>query len=340
MGNHVISNVNSDEYKKYFWSPSVFWQKVDNKLRIEVFLYDEFAMNLFPKFFFLTQKGILINNLIKEFPNVDEKKLNLFIQDLVKKRILTSELLTPQEIFFPQNRLYETEYGDELLFDVNALNDFKKNQLNRTFSFGIDRKIQLNNNYQYPEIISGRRSYRSFDKENKISFNAFSNLLSIFKQSKNRDEIRYYYASAGGLYPIDVFIYVKGNRVENINQGIYYYNPTENCIQLVNEILVISEDAHFFLNRDIFKSSAFSIYLIYNVDVTMPKYKSDAYFYACLDTGIMVATLTQAAELVNIGLCSIGEMNFKKIRKYFKLSNKQIYIHSVEGGLKPKSTSN
>ena len=44
--------------KKIYWSPSVFWEILDNKLKIEMFLYDEFAMNLFPEFFFLTQRGI------------------------------------------------------------------------------------------------------------------------------------------------------------------------------------------------------------------------------------------------------------------------------------------
>ncbi len=38
--------------KKIYWSPSVFWEILDNKLKIEMFLYDEFAMNLFPEFFF------------------------------------------------------------------------------------------------------------------------------------------------------------------------------------------------------------------------------------------------------------------------------------------------
>lgn len=286
--------------KKIYWSPSVFWEILDNKLKIEMFLYDEFAMNLFPEFFFLTQRGIEVNNLLNEFPEVDQKRLNLLIKDLIKKRILVSNLLTPQEVFFPQSRIFETEYGDELLYDANALKEFKKKQLNRTFEASIDKKIYFNDNFEFPENIADRKSYRKFDEENKISFDDFSKMISIFKQIRNENETRYYYASAGGLYPIDVFLYIKKDRIENINQGIYYYNPNENCIQLVNDHSIISEEAHLFFNKDIFKSSAFSVYLIYNVDANMAKYKSDGYFYACLDAGIMISALTQAAE---IGKC-------------------------------------
>lgn len=326
------NNVNNN--KKYYWSPSVFWEKIDNKIKIEVFSYENAIETLFPKFYFLTQKGVFINDLLEAFPDMDNRKLSLFINDLIKKRILVSKLLTPQEIFYPQNRLYETSYGKELIFDSEALSNFKKKQLNRTFDLVDKKKIHLINDDVCSEPISERRSHRRFDEMSRISFDSFSKLLSVFKQLRNKDEIKYYYASAGGLYPIDIFIYVKSGRVENLNEGIYYYNPIDNCLQLVNDSVAINDNAHLFFNKDIFKSSAFSLYMIYNADVTMPKYKSNGYFYACIDTGIMVSTLTQVAEAVNIGLCSIGEMDFRKIEKYFKLNENQIYIHSIEVGLK------
>lgn len=66
----------------------------------------------------------------------------------------------------------------------------------------------------------------------------------------------------------------------------------------------------------------------------MPKYGGMGYYYACIDTGIMVEVLTQVAEENDIGLCSIGDMNFSKIEKYFDLSKNQVLLHIVEVGLK------
>lgn len=73
------------------------------------------------------------------------------------------------------------------------------------------------------------------------------------------------------------------------------------------------------MNKDIFSHSAFSIYFIYDADVSMPKYGGMAYIYACIDTGIMVSLLTYIAEAEEVGSCSIGEMDYKKIKPLFPL---------------------
>ncbi|HHU52055.1 MAG TPA: AMP-binding protein [Firmicutes bacterium] len=175
-----------------------------------------------------------------------------------------------------------------------------------------------------------------FNQKDKISFPTFSRLLSVFRQIREENKIRYYYACAGGLYPIDIFVYVKENRVEGLEEGLYYYNPRENALYLVNND-VITDQAHYFTNKAIYNSSAFSLFFIYNAEVTMPKYGADGYFYACIDTGIMVSTLTHVAEALNIGLCSIGDMMFDQIREKFNLAEEQVWIHTVEGGIKPNS---
>ena len=52
----------------------------------------------------------------------------------------------------------------------------------------------------------------------------------------------------------------------------------------------------------------------------MPKYGGMAYIYACIDTGIMVSLLTYIAEAEEVGSCSIGEMDYKKIKPLFPLT--------------------
>ncbi len=324
------------EDKKVFWSPSVEWVKNDGEVRIEMFSYPDYIADLFPKFYFLTQKGILVNELINEFPTLDSKKLNNFIKDLLKKRILVDTILSPQEVFYPQTHLFKNDYSEDILFNAEELEKFKMKQLNRTCEVKSNLKIKLNEDVEYPSMISERRTYRTFDTEHEISFKAFSELLSIFKQIRKDDKVYYYYASGGALYPLDVYIYVKPNRVENVKAGLYYYSPIDNSLNLVSSTCVITEDAHYFTNKEIFNESAFSVFLIYNAEATMPKYGGMGYFYSCIDSGIMVGALTQTAELSNIGLCSIGDMNFKKIEKYFKLNKNQVHIHTIEGGLKPK----
>jgi SagB-type dehydrogenase family enzyme len=322
------------DQKKFFWAPSVRWERIDQEIRIEIFSYSDFVLEIFPRFYFVTQKGISLHDLTAEFTLVDSRRLQLFIQDLIHKKILIAAIMTPQEIFFPQKQLFKNEYSETIIFDAEELAKFKKKQLNRNCVKEPTEKIILNHRSEYPAYISERKSYRIFDTKAQISFDTFSKLISIFKQRRRDDQIAYYYASAGGLYPIDVYIHIKEDRVANIKRGLYYYHSVENSLNLMNSDCAIPEDVHYFQNKLIHKDSAFSIFLIYNAEATMPKYGGMAYFYAAIDSGLMVGALTSAAELCNIGLCSVGEINFTKIEKQFKLNENQVFFHLIEGGLK------
>lgn len=320
--------------KKYYWSPSVRWEKSDNELRIEIYVYPRLFADIFPKFYYLAQKGMNVGDLIAAFPTADPRKLKNFISDLIRKKILIDTIMTPQEIFFPQSYLFKNEYGDELIFNPHELHAFKMKQLNRISGICEGEKIPLREDTEYPSYIKERQSYRTFDTSRKVSFEEFSRLFSILKQIRDGEQIRYYYASAGGLYPVDIYIHVKENRVENVRGGLYYYSPLDNSINVVTDTCVFTDDCHYYTNKPIFNASAFSVFLVYNAGVTMPKYKGMGYFYACIDSGIITGALTQAAELCGIGLCSIGDMDFKKIEKYFKLDENQVHLHTIEVGLK------
>lgn len=336
MEQRSFEMTNELEDLKYYWSPSVRWEINGCEVRIEIFSYKDFALELFPKFYFLTHKGICKAKLIEEFPGVEPKKLARFIDDLIRKRVLTCSVLTPQEVFFPQSYIFQNKYNEKIVFDAAELQKFKEKQLQRCIAPPDCKKLFLEN-AELPEWISGRCSYRTFNRREKITYGTFSKLFSVFKQIKSENGTRYYYASAGGLYPVDVYVYVKENRVDSVEQGIYYYSPLDNSLNLIDNNCTISKEAHYFTNQAIFDQSAFSIFFIYNVEANMPKYGGMAYFYACVDSGIMVSALTAIAELHNIGICSIGDMQFGKIHKYFKLNQNQVFLHALEAGLKPET---
>jgi len=322
----------------YFWSPSVSWEIKDTHVQIEVFAYDDIAFDIFPHFYFVMQKGAKISEVIEQFPATNSDRLLIFMKDLIKNKILVDKLLTPQEVFYPQSKIVPNPYDEETFVHPEKYEAFKNKQLSRSFQNTTDYSLPLAD-IELPEIIRQRRSYRTFNESIKIPFESLSQVLSVFRQNKDEQDgrIYYHYATAGGLYPLDLFLYVKENRVEKLKAGLYYYNPLTNALQLVSNACVITEEAHYFANKDIFNSSAFSLFMMYDASVTMPKYGGMGYFYAGIDTGIMVQLLTHITELNQLGLCSIGEMNFKKIEKYFKLTSSHVLIHSVEVGLKPQN---
>lgn len=320
--------------EKFFWSPAARWEKKDGQVKIEVFCYKDYIVELFPEFYFFTQKGVYVNDLIDKFPKYDKDRLKNFIQDLIRKKILVDSPLIPHELFYSGNYLFQNKHSENIKYDKLEFENFKSMQLNRNYKTPKGLKINLYSDEQYPYCISERKTCRSFNTNEIISFEVFSKLIAVFRQRRINGQIKYYYASAGGLYPIDIYIYIKEKRIENLKQGLYYYSPLDNSINIVDECCHVNKNAHYFMNQSIFNQSAFSIFFIYNMEVTMPKYGGIGYLYSCIDIGIMVSSLTFVAGLYNIGLCSIGDMNFHKIEKYFQLNKNQVYIHTVELGLK------
>jgi SagB-type dehydrogenase family enzyme len=240
--------------------------------------------------------------------------------------------MNPIDIFSIQNNYFKLQYDEGILFDERKYEEYKKQQLGRIMHSDVSGNINLEHCDFLSDEIINRKSYRTFD-QSSIPFLIFSRLLSIFKQNNKNGNISYCYASAGGLYPIDVYVYIKPDRIENFANGLYYYSPIYNSLKLINSTFEINEYAHLQGNRSIFLSSAFSIFLVYNASVSMPKYGASGYYYAIIDSGIMVQALTQTAQMLNVGLCSIGNMNFENIKESFKLNNNQVFLHAIEGGL-------
>jgi amino acid adenylation domain-containing protein len=332
---HPPGEVQEEEI--YYWSPVVHWKVSGAGVWIGTRSYPGMARELFPKLYFLTQEGISLTQLYKEFPGKELEGLRNFIRELVRERVLVNSILSPDEIFQSQTKFLKHVYDAEILVNAEAYERFKKKQLGRTYPVYQQEKIILVNNENIPAFIRERRTYRQFDEGQLISFQLFSHLFSIFKQtiSENNGTIYYYYASAGGLYPVDLFVYVKKARVENLEQGLYYYSPKDHSLSPVNSNAKITEPAHHPGNREIFRSSAFTIFMIYNAEVSMPRYGGAGYYMAGIDAGIMVGTMTQVSEMLGFGVCSIGAMNFQAIRRYFHLDKHQVFLHAMEVGLKP-----
>lgn len=323
------------ENTKFFWAPTIMWEVTpEGELKIENIILKDDIVTLFPKFYFLTQDGITLENLHEEFKDYSAHKLEKFIQMLKRERFLVDHIQRIDDLFYRQADLYEqyNRYDESIRFEEKKLEDFVEEQLSRKKVFG-KKEILLLPSETNQMLWRERKSVRSFNTEQKITFTQFSDGLEVLRQYKEGEKRRYYYPSAGGLYPIDVYIYVKPDRIENVSQGLYYYDSCRNQLQMVSDE-TFDKDIHYFSNQNIFASSACSVYFIYHADASMPKYEDRAIFYAIIDAGIMAETLTMRLEEIGIGSCIIGEMNFEKIAEAFELSKNETFLFNMEFGLK------
>ncbi|MEO1801115.1 MAG: amino acid adenylation domain-containing protein, partial [Cyanobacteria bacterium J06629_2] len=141
--------------------------------------------------------------------------------------------------------------------------EFKLQQL------GI-RKIQDNEaeiSLSIPEdddthLFLSRQSYRQFLPQ-EISLDNLSNFLSCLRQIQidNSSLPKYRYGSAGSLYPVQTYVYLKDNCVTDIDAGYYYYHPQKHSLIAVSSNKDIDSNIYG-VNQAIVEQANFSIFLV------------------------------------------------------------------------------
>jgi amino acid adenylation domain-containing protein len=177
-----------------------------------------------------------------------------------------------------------------------------------------------------------RQSYRQFLPQ-PISLEQFSQFLSCLEQMKLEDYPlpKYHYPSAGSLYPVQTYLFIKPNRVESLQPGIYYYHPADHRLILLNPTSEI-ESRVYGGNQPLFEQSGFSIFLIGKLSAITPMYGELAKNFCLLEAGHIGQLLMNSAPKHEIGLCSIGYLEFDELQDLFKIESTEILLYSFVGG--------
>ncbi|MDB9342355.1 amino acid adenylation domain-containing protein [Nodularia spumigena CS-588/06] len=242
----------------------------------------------------------------------------------------------------------------EVIFSQNILNsssqlDFKLQQKGvRKFAPGV-HSVALPG-VKTSQVNLQRQSYRQFLAET-VPLNALGELLECLQmqQLENSPLPKYRYASAGSLYPVQTYIYIKPHQVENLAAGFYYYHPQQHQLIYLSDATNI-DSSIYGINQEIFTASAFSIFLIGDLQAISPIYGDKSRDFSLVEAGYIGQLLMETAPNQNLGLCPIGDLEFDAIREYFALNEQQIFLHGFVGGtidpswkniwLSPETSSN
>lgn len=177
-----------------------------------------------------------------------------------------------------------------------------------------------------------RQSYRQF-LDKPISLNQFGEFLSCLLPINldNSPLPKYRYASAGGLYPVQIYLYIKPDRVEGLKGGFYYYHPTDHRLVFLNENSEVNSNIYQ-KNQAIFERSAFSLFSIGQLSAITPMYGEMARDFCLLEAGYMSQLLMETAPKNEIGLCPIGSVDFAELQDLLALELSQILLHTMVGG--------
>ncbi len=176
-----------------------------------------------------------------------------------------------------------------------------------------------------------RCSYRTFLQQ-PISLKPFSEFLGCLRQISLEGKPKYQWGSAGGLYPVQVYVYVKPRGIEGIDSGIYYYHPVKHHLSLIAPNVQLEQEVFGLVNQQVFDQAAFALFLVGQLRAIEPMYAESSRDFCLIEAGLITQLLEMSAPAHQIALCQMGGIGFKKIEHLFALEEGWIYLHSLLGG--------
>ena len=315
---------------KYVWFSAARFRVQGEEVWIEGLVSDAEITGLFPEFYYLTQEGATLEEIQCHFPAVASERMEEIVWEFLQRGFLTTSVEEINKVFYPQGRNLGQQH-DLSLYTEEHLEQFQQKALQRCI-YTSKESIVLEEIETDPLFLH-RVSTRDFSERN-LSLEELSELLQIAGRRVSPHCSERYYPSAGGLAPVDLYVYVAENRVAGVSGGLYYYAPHTHALHRIRSGACIKGNVHNPMNRGIFEQACVNLYFVYNADVNMPKYGTWGYFYGIVDSGILAGFLTMQAEKMGLGSCIIGDQEFDRIQDCFALRPNQIFLFTMSVGAK------
>jgi amino acid adenylation domain-containing protein len=194
-------------------------------------------------------------------------------------------------------------------------------------------RVPLDIEPQERDVFEANRSVRDFS-DAPVDKRTFSKLLAAIMQNPAEGRPRFQYASAGGLYPVQTYIYVKPDRVIGVPSGCYYVDPKDRTLVATGSGKALSADAYdYFVNRPTFEGGAFALFFVADDAAIRPLYGDQGRDMSLIEAGLVAQHLTHRAGQIGLGLCGIGEMINEALCDLFGLGPHHQLIYSMIGGI-------
>jgi len=181
------------------------------------------------------------------------------------------------------------------------------------------------------ERLRRRRTHREFGHE-PVPAAAFASLLGALRRL-DEDGRRHAYPSAGSAFPVQTYVTVAAGRVDGVPAGAYYHHPGEHRLVALDPGAVVDPAAHAWINRAAFRASAFSLYLVADLDAILPLYGIRSRDYSLIEAGAMCQLLMAVAAELGLGLCPVGDLDDGGLRGPLRLGDGHELLHTLIGGV-------
>ena len=165
-----------------------------------------------------------------------------------------------------------------------------------------------------------------------ISLARFGRFLSLLKGCSIQGEIKHLYPSAGGIYGVQTYVFVKAGAIEGIDAGLYYYHPLRHALLPLNEPAAIDATRFAAAYRGNFEQAGFGLFLVAHMETIAPVYQEFGPSLVALDAGYMSQLLLSRKTAFGLELGLVHDVDFAGLRDSFRLAPSHKFLLCMLGG--------
>jgi len=203
----------------------------------------------------------------------------------------------------------------------------------RTEGWGKIKSIQLpapavEGKTSLEEAIKKRRSKRKF-KDKPLNLKQISQILWAAQGITEDKGFKRAAPSAGALYPLDVYLVVK--KVEELEAGVYHYNPANHTIDLTLKGDYQNSLARACLGQMFIADAPLCIVITAEYERTTVKYGKRGIQYVHMEAGHAGENIWLQVVSLNLGTVSIGAFWDDEVSKVLNLPKKYrpLYVFPI-----------
>jgi len=178
--------------------------------------------------------------------------------------------------------------------------------------------------------MARRRSIRHYGP-NPMTLGSLSQMLWAAQGVTEQDGGFRTAPSAGALYPLEVYVVVRKDRVEGLPEGVYHYHPEGHILTLVREGDVSTELEAATWGQEIVKEAAATIVMTGVLSRTREKYGKRGTQYMFQESGHAAQNVFLQATALGIGTVVMGAFSEGAVRRVLgaEANERPLYVQPL-----------
>lgn len=174
----------------------------------------------------------------------------------------------------------------------------------------------------FDDVLSRRTSARDFSNES-IGLDQLGKVLfmsyGITRDNAGTNFPRPFRTipSGGALYPLDIYIYA--SRVDELDTGLYHYNPEKHSLDVLRKADEARQLAKFFVQGDLALKAAAILFVAATFPRTIFKYGDRGYRFVLLEAGHLAQNANLTAQEMNLATTNVGGYTDRDVDRYLGL---------------------